>query len=61
VSPAVGSPIAGDTLYGGDPLPGDDGFFLHAAHLVLPLDAERLAIDAPLPERFTRALAAVGL
>lgn len=58
---AVGAPIAGDTLYGGDPLPGEDGFFLHAAHLVLPLDGERLAIEAPLPERFTRALAAVGL
>jgi 23S rRNA pseudouridine1911/1915/1917 synthase len=58
---AVGSPIAGDTLYGGDPLPDLDGFFLHAAHLALPLDDERLAIDAPLPDRFTRALAATGL
>jgi 23S rRNA pseudouridine1911/1915/1917 synthase len=58
---AVGSPIAGDTLYGGDELPGHDGFFLHAAQLVLPLDAERVVLEAPLPERFVRALAAVNL
>ncbi len=54
----VGAPIAGDTLYGGTALPGSEGFFLHAAKVVLPGD---LAIEAPLPPRFTAALAAVGL
>jgi 23S rRNA pseudouridine1911/1915/1917 synthase len=54
----VGSPICGDTLYGGTPLPDVDGFFLHAAKLVLP---DKTVIEAPLPERFATALAAVGL
>jgi 23S rRNA pseudouridine1911/1915/1917 synthase len=54
----VGSPICGDTLYGGTPLPDIDGFFLHAAQLVLP---DKTVIEAPLPERFANALAAVGL
>jgi len=57
----VGSPITGDTLYGGTPLPGDDGFFLHAAQLAFPLGAQSVKVEAPLPERFTRALAACGL
>jgi len=56
----VGSPITGDERYGGAALPGHPGFFLHAARLVLPL-ADRLAIVAPLPARFTAALAACGL
>jgi 23S rRNA pseudouridine1911/1915/1917 synthase len=55
----VGSPITGDTLYGGAALPGVDGFFLHAATITLPPD--QLAIEAPLPARFTAALAACGL
>jgi 23S rRNA pseudouridine1911/1915/1917 synthase len=53
----VGAPIAGDALYGGATLPGGDGFFLHAARVVLP----ELTIDAPIPPRFADALAAVGL
>lgn len=57
----VGAPIAGDTRYGGTPVPGHDGFFLHAAWLRLPIGAEALAIEAPLPARFTAALAALGL
>ncbi|MGN6110366.1 MAG: RluA family pseudouridine synthase, partial [Kofleriaceae bacterium] len=57
----VGSPIAGDELYGGAPLPGIDGFFLHAARIELPLGVERLAIEAPLPARFLRALEIAGL
>jgi 23S rRNA pseudouridine1911/1915/1917 synthase len=57
----VGSPIAGDALYGGKPIPGHDGFFLHAASLRLPLGAETLALEASLPNRFAAALAAVGL
>jgi len=57
----VGAPIAGDTLYGGQPLPDHDGFFLHGAELTFPLGAERIRVEAPLPERFTAALAACGL
>jgi 23S rRNA-/tRNA-specific pseudouridylate synthase len=57
----VGSPITGDTLYGGAPLAGDDGFFLHAARIALPLAGEQLAIEAPLPDRFAKALVACGL
>jgi 23S rRNA pseudouridine1911/1915/1917 synthase len=49
----VGSPIVGDELYGGSPFEG--GFFLHAAKLSLP-GTDGLVIEAPLPERFTRAL-----
>ena len=57
----VGAPITGDALDGGAPLPGHDGFFLHAASITLPLGRERLIADAPMPVRFTRALAACGL
>ncbi len=57
----VGSPIAGDALYGGKPVADHPGFFLHAASLVLPLGADRIAIEAPLPARFTAALAVLGL
>jgi 23S rRNA pseudouridine1911/1915/1917 synthase len=57
----VGAPITGDVLYGGAPLPGHDGFFLHAASITLPLGRERLVADAPAPARFMRALAACGL
>ena len=57
----VGAPIAGDTLYGGTPVAGHDGFFLHASSLSLPFGGETLAIDAPLPARFAAAMAALGL
>jgi len=53
----VGSPITGDSLYGGAALPGHDGFFLHAARVTLP----ETTIEAPLPARFSAALQAVGL
>ncbi len=56
----VGAPLTGDTLYGGAPLPGHDGFFLHAEQVALPLGGEQLVVTAPVPERFTRALAACG-
>lgn len=54
----VGSPITGDTRYGGAALPGHDGFFLHAATVRLP---DGLVIEAPLPARFSAALAALAL
>jgi 23S rRNA-/tRNA-specific pseudouridylate synthase len=57
----VGAPITGDALYGGRPLSGHDGFFLHAATITLPLGQDRLVVEAPLPERFTAALAATAL
>jgi 23S rRNA pseudouridine1911/1915/1917 synthase len=53
----VGAPITGDALYKGLPLDGFDGFFLHAA----TLEVAGHRIEAPLPERFSKALAAVGL
>jgi len=57
----AGAPIAGDELYGGAPLAGFDGFFLHAARIELPLAGGPLIALAPEPERFARARAACGL
>jgi 23S rRNA pseudouridine1911/1915/1917 synthase len=57
----VGAPIVGDALYGGAPLAGHDGFFLHAERVELPLAGETLTIVAPLPARFAAALAACSL
>lgn len=57
----VGSPIAGDVLYGGKPIEGIDGFFLHGASVTFPLGTERIRIDAHPPDRFAQAIAAVGL
>jgi 23S rRNA pseudouridine1911/1915/1917 synthase len=54
----VGAPLTGDALYGGAALPGHDGFFLHAASVALPLGGEQHVIEAPVPERFSAALAA---
>jgi 23S rRNA pseudouridine1911/1915/1917 synthase len=56
----VGAPLTGDALYGGAPLPGHDGFFLHAERIALPLGGDPVVVTAPLPERFARALAACG-
>lgn len=45
-----GAPIAGDALYGGPPLAGLDGFFLHASRIKLPReDGEPIDVEAPLP------------
>ena len=57
----VGAPITGDTRYGGAPLSGHDGFFLHAASVALPLGREQLVIEAPTTVRFDRALATCAL
>ncbi len=57
----VGSPIAGDTHYGGKPVADHSGFFLHAARLVTTVSGEALDVEAPIPDRFLRSLAAVGL
>ncbi|HUH02608.1 MAG TPA: RluA family pseudouridine synthase [Kofleriaceae bacterium] len=47
----AGWPIAGDELYGGAPLPGSRGHFLHAASLafVHPHTGAAIRIEAPLP------------
>jgi len=57
----VGSPIVGDTLYGATP--DGDGFYLHAATIKIPLaePLDPLDVEAPLPDRFTAALARFGL
>jgi 23S rRNA-/tRNA-specific pseudouridylate synthase len=52
----VGSPITGDTLYGGSAHP--DGFFLHAASIALP---DLPPIEAPIPDGFAATVAALGL
>ena len=57
----VGSPIAGDALYGGQPLGELPGFFLHAAKVAFPVGAEKLVVEAPLPQRFREALVLAGL
>jgi len=57
----AGAPITGDTLYGGAPLPGHDGFFLHAVSIALPLRTDKLVVEAPVPQRFTSALAVCAL
>jgi len=48
---AAGTPVAGDALYGGQPLPGLVGHFLHAARVELrhPDGGAPLVIEAPLP------------
>ena len=51
-----GAPIAGDTLYGGQPLPELIGFFLHAERLTLP---DHPTVEAPLPPDRVAALAAL--
>jgi 23S rRNA pseudouridine1911/1915/1917 synthase len=57
----VGAPITGDILYGGIPLPGHHGFFLHAASISLPLGGDLVVAEAPNPTRFIAGLAASGL
>ncbi len=54
-----GAPIAGDLLYGGQPLPELLGFFLHAERLTLPTAAGPITIEAPLPPDRVAALAAL--
>ncbi len=57
----VAAPIVGDTLYGAQAVPGDDGFFLHAELLAVTLAGTPLSIEAPLPDRFVAKLATLGL
>jgi 23S rRNA pseudouridine1911/1915/1917 synthase len=57
----VGAAIAGDAVYGGAAVDGFDGFFLHAAKVVLPVGGAPLQIEASLPERFAQAARGLGL
>ena len=57
----VGSPISGDVLYGGIPVTGIEGFFLHAGTVTFPLGAQQIKVEAPQPDRFVAALATCGL
>ncbi|MDR9502390.1 MAG: RluA family pseudouridine synthase [Desulfurivibrionaceae bacterium] len=60
----VGSPVMGDTVYGGKraQMQGADRQCLHASQLTIahPLSAEPLQFDAPLPEDMRALLAALG-
>jgi 23S rRNA pseudouridine1911/1915/1917 synthase len=58
---AVGHPLAGDELYGGPPLPGLDGHFLHASMLAFthPSTGERVEVRAELPPRLEAVLDAL--
>lgn len=58
-----GSPIVGDTLYGGTAQEGYQGHFLHAAELSLhhPVTGALLEFEAPLPEIRARQLTSLGL
>lgn len=60
---AIGAPIAGDALYGGEPVPGLTRFFLHAATLTVPhpKTGQRLTVKSPLPAALEALLAAKGL
>jgi 23S rRNA pseudouridine1911/1915/1917 synthase len=60
---AIGAPVVGDGLYGGQALPGLSRFFLHARFLGLvhPATAVPLRVESPLPEELSRALATAHL
>lgn len=60
---AIGAPIVGDALYGGEPAPGLNRFFLHAAALTVPhpKTGKRLTVKSPLPPALAAVLAAKGL
>ncbi len=59
---AIGHPLAGDELYGGPPLPGLHGHFLHASMLTFahPVTGEKVEVRAGLPEHLEAVMAAAG-
>ncbi|MEW6776857.1 MAG: RluA family pseudouridine synthase [Bdellovibrionota bacterium] len=64
----AGHPLAGDQRYGGEEMPeiGLRGgqFFLHAFRLNAPdpdREVERIRLEAPLPEKFWKALEKIGI
>ncbi len=58
----LGSPVAGDDLYGGSRPAGLHRMFLHAARLGFdhPVTGERLTFDSPLPKELASVLASLG-
>lgn len=58
-----GSPIVGDSLYGGQDQDGFDGHFLHASELsfVHPTSGDQLSFEAPLPDERAKQLSQLGL
>lgn len=59
---ALGHPIAADSLYGGEPLPGLSRHFLHASEVALthPASQQQLTLRAELPADLASALAALA-
>lgn len=60
---SIGHPVLGDTVYGGKkPYPGLAGQCLHARRLsfVHPRTGERVTVECPLPEYFTKILHKLG-
>lgn len=59
---AIGAPIAGDALYGGQPLAGLDRFFLHASSLTVthPSSGEQVRVECQLAAELAAALAKAG-
>lgn len=55
---AIGAPIVGDALYGGEALDSLGRHFLHARRVGLrhPLSGRRLDIESPLPDDLARVL-----
>ena len=60
---AIGAPLVGDGLYGGEADPALGRFFLHARTLAVrhPTSSERIVVESPLPAELTRALEVRGL
>jgi 23S rRNA pseudouridine1911/1915/1917 synthase len=60
---ALGHPIAGDSVYGGETLPGLARHFLHASelHFTHPRTAERVSVQAPLPAELQSVLTTLRL
>ena len=59
---AIGHPVIGDTIYGGEPIP-EARHLLHAAELVFedPESSRRFRVQSPPPAEFLVALARVGI
>ncbi len=60
---ALGHPIAGDRVYGGETVPGLDRHFLHASelHFTHPRTGERVSVQAPLPPELQSVLTTLRL
>lgn len=55
---AIGAPIHGDTLYGGEADPALGRFFLHAARLTVPhpVSGHPVSVESPLPDALESVL-----